>query len=173
MKGRGFHAQASADRAGRRSGWRSVHHRRRRQPGRRAGRVQRRRDAHRSPTGQPQAAAWTASGATAHTYGTHGGPQQAAPQLAAPQQPAGPQAGPQVSPQLNPQLNPQLSPQVARLLPQSGPQDQNNLFRPYQECSPQSLLDANVPIGLLATPETHGFSCTQNNTQANAFATAR
>ncbi|MER7986366.1 hypothetical protein ABTY53_12300 [Streptomyces noursei] len=121
----------------------------------------------------PQAAAWTASGATSHTYGTHGGPQQAAPQLAAPQQPAGPQAGPQVSPQLNPQLNPQLSPQVARLLPQSGPQDQNNLFRPYQECSPQSLLDANVPIGLLATPETHGFSCTQNNTQANAFATAR
>ncbi|MFE3772492.1 hypothetical protein [Streptomyces sp. NPDC059122] len=122
----------------------------------------------------PQANAWTASGATSHAYGSQGGPQQAgAPQSATPQQAPAPQAGPQVSPQLNPQLNPQLSPQVAHVLPQSGPQNQNNLFRPYQECSPQSLLDANVPIGLLATPETRGFSCTQVNTQANAFATAR
>lgn len=47
------------------------------------------------------------------------------------------------------------------------------LFRPYQECSPQTLLDANVPVGVLNTPETHGFSCTQANTQANAFASAK
>ncbi|MEK2475011.1 MULTISPECIES: hypothetical protein [Streptomyces] len=121
----------------------------------------------------PQADAWTASGATSHTYGSHGGPQQAGPQQAAAPQPLVPQGGPDVSPQLNPQLNPQLSPQVAQLLPQSGPHDQNNAFRPYQECSPQSLLDANVPIGLLATPETRGFNCAQNNAQANAHATAR
>ncbi|MGG2459550.1 hypothetical protein ACO0M4_06955 [Streptomyces sp. RGM 3693] len=121
----------------------------------------------------PQAASWTASGATSHAYGSQGSPQQGAPQSAVPQQAAAPQAGPQVSPQLNPQLNPQLSPQVAHILPQSGPQDQNNQFRPYQECSPQSLLDANVPIGLLAAPQTHGVNCTQANNQANAFATAR
>ncbi|WP_043267769.1 hypothetical protein [Streptomyces sp. CT34] len=120
----------------------------------------------------PQAASWTAAGATSHTYGSHGGP-QAAPQAAAPQS-VSPQAGPQVNPQLNPQLSPQLSPAVSQVLPHAAaPKDQNNLFRPYQECSPQSLLDANVPIGLLATPETRGFSCTQHNNQANAFATAR
>ncbi|MER6046748.1 hypothetical protein K2224_39555 (plasmid) [Streptomyces sp. BHT-5-2] len=122
----------------------------------------------------PQAEAWTASGATSHTYGSHGGPQQgAAPQQAAAPQTLAPQAGPEVSPQLSPQFNPQLSPQVSQVAPQSGPQDQNNLFRPYQECSPQSLLDANVPIGLLATPETRGFSCAQTNSQANAHATSK
>ncbi|MGD3108310.1 hypothetical protein [Streptomyces sp. YGL11-2] len=121
----------------------------------------------------PQAASWTAAGATSHAYGSHGGPQQAAPQAAAPQSVVPPQPGPQVNPQLNPQFNPQLSPQVSQALPHSAPREQNNLFRPFQECSPQTLLDANVPIGLLATPETRGFSCTQDNTQANAFATAK
>ncbi|MFJ8671687.1 hypothetical protein [Streptomyces sp. NPDC093589] len=124
----------------------------------------------------PQAATWSASQATAHAYGSQAAPQQAAPQQAAPQSIA-PQQAPQVSPQLNPQLNPQLSPQVSQLTPQSAspsaPQDQNNLFRPYQECSPQTLLDANVPVGVLAAPQTRGLTCTQANTQANAFATAR
>ncbi len=114
-----------------------------------------------------QAAAWTASGATSHAYGSRGGPQHAAPQSVAQPQ------GAQVSPQVNPQISPHLSPQVAQVLPQSAPSEQNNLFRPAQECSPQSLLDANVPIGVLATPETRGFTCAQTNSQANALATAR
>ncbi|WP_407549343.1 hypothetical protein QOM21_09625 [Streptomyces sp. Pv4-95] len=128
-----------------------------------------------APQQAPQATAWTASEATSHAYGSATVPQQAAPQ-AAPQgapQGAAPQQAPQVSPQLNPQLNPQLSPTVSQVVPQSAPQQQTNGFRPYQECSPQSLLDANVPVGLLAAPSTKGFTCTQSNSQANAFATAR
>ncbi|MFH8568008.1 hypothetical protein [Streptomyces sp. NPDC017993] len=125
-----------------------------------------------APQAAPQATAWTASQATSHAYGSGATPQQAAPQ-AAPAPAAAPQQAPQVSPQLNPQLNPQLSPMVSQVVPQSAPQEQNNSFRPYQECSPQSVLDANVPVGLLAAPSTQGFSCTQANSQANAFATAR
>ncbi|MGW1378199.1 hypothetical protein ACWD6P_28555 [Streptomyces sp. NPDC002446] len=113
----------------------------------------------------PQAATWSASQATSHASGSHGGQQQA-PQAAEPQRPA------EVSPQVNPQLNPQLSPVVSQVLPQSGPREQNNLFRPYQECSPQTLLDADLPIGVLAAPQTSGITCTQANTQANAFASA-
>ncbi|MFI6769517.1 hypothetical protein [Streptomyces sp. NPDC050355] len=113
----------------------------------------------------PQATAWTASQATSHASGSHAGPQQAAAPQSAPQQ------APEVSPQVNPQLNPQLSPQVSQVLPQA-PRDQNNLFRPYQECSPQTLLDADLPIGVLANPQTRGITCTQNNTQANAFASS-
>ncbi|MEV0369264.1 hypothetical protein AB0I10_05495 [Streptomyces sp. NPDC050636] len=121
----------------------------------------------------PQAAAWTASQATSQASGSHGGRQQGAPQAAAPgSAPQG--AAPQVSPQVNPQLNPQLSPQLSSALsPQGAPHEQNNLFRPYQECSPQTLLDADLPIGLLAAPQTHGVTCTQANTQANAFAASR
>ncbi|MFI9047574.1 hypothetical protein [Streptomyces sp. NPDC053427] len=119
----------------------------------------------------PQTAAWSASQATSHAAGSGNGPQQAAgPQAAAPQQTV-PQVNPQLNPQINPQLSPQITPQAA---PQGGaPQDQNNLFRPYQECSPQNLLDANLPVAVLAAAETRGTTCTQANTQANAFATAR
>src|SRR4051812_39697006 len=110
-----------------------------------------------------QAASWTGSQATAHTYGSP-----------APQRQSAPGGGAEVSPQLNPQVNPKLSPQ---LTPQpapaaSGPVDQNNLFRPYQECSPQNLLNANLPVALLAAAETKGVNCGQANSQSNALAKA-
>jgi hypothetical protein len=109
-----------------------------------------------------QAASWTGSQATARTYGSSA-PQQAAPQRGA-------DVSPQVNPQLSPKLSPQLSPQPAPA--QSGPVEQNNLFRPYQECSPQNLLNANLPVAVLAAAETKGVSCGQSNSQANALAKA-
>ncbi|MEU1008480.1 hypothetical protein [Streptomyces sp. NPDC005890] len=117
------------------------------------------------PVSQPdaQAAAATSSQATAQTYGSPA-PRQAAPQR-----------GTEIAPQINPQLNPQISPQVSPPAPQSqqgAPVHQNNLFRPYQECSPQTLLDANIPVALLAASETHGVECTQANSQANSLASA-
>ncbi|TJZ42822.1 hypothetical protein FCH28_33560 [Streptomyces piniterrae] len=116
----------------------------------------------------PQAAAWTASQATSHTSGSHHGQQQAAPQAA----PApGPERAPEVSPQVNPQLNPDLSPQITNP-PKSGPGDQSGLFRPYQECSPQTLLNFDLPVGLLGAAQSFGTACTQENTQANAFASS-
>ncbi|MGW2715077.1 hypothetical protein ACWEOA_02590 [Streptomyces sp. NPDC004457] len=117
------------------------------------------------PVSQPdaQAAAATSSQATAQTYGSPAVRQ------------APPQRGTEIAPQINPQLNPQISPQVTPQAPQSqqgAPVHQNNLFRPYQECSPQSLLDANVPVALLAASETRGVDCTQANSQANSLASA-
>ncbi|MEW2509113.1 hypothetical protein [Streptomyces sp. NPDC046870] len=117
------------------------------------------------PVSQPdaQAAAATSSQATAQTYGSPA------------QRQAPPQRGTEIAPQINPQLNPQISPQVTPQAPQSqqgAPVHQNNLFRPYQECSPQSLLDANVPVALLAASETRGVDCTQANSQANSLASA-
>ncbi|MFJ1972777.1 hypothetical protein ACIO93_29330 [Streptomyces sp. NPDC087903] len=115
------------------------------------------------PISQPDAQAASASSAqaTAQTYGSP-----------APQQPA-PSGGTQVSPQVNPQLNPQISPQISPEAPQKGQgasAGQANLFRPYQECSPQTLLDANVPVALLAASQTRGVECTQANSQSNSFA---
>ncbi|WP_326780795.1 hypothetical protein OG481_13690 [Streptomyces longwoodensis] len=108
-----------------------------------------------------QAASATSTQATAQTYGSSA-PQQTAPSR-------GTQVAPQVSPQLNPQVSPRLSPEA----PHKG-QDvsagQANLFRPYQECSPQTLLDANVPVALLAAAQTRGVDCTQANSQSNSFA---
>ncbi|AIR98488.1 hypothetical protein [Streptomyces glaucescens] len=123
-----------------------------------------------SPVSQSdaRAASATSSQATAQTYGS------LAPRQAAPQQPA-PQRGTQVAPQVNPQLNPQLSPQITQQAPQSqegGPVHQNILFRPYQECSPQTLLDANIPVAVLAAAQTRGVDCTQANSQANSLANA-
>ncbi|MFI6657316.1 hypothetical protein ACIBL8_17585 [Streptomyces sp. NPDC050523] len=125
-------------------------------------------DAPAAPPPAPQqgseAASWTSSQATAHTTGSP-----------APQRLAAPTGGADVSPQLNPQVNPKLSPQ---LTPQpaaqgpSAPVEQNNLFRPYQECSPQNLLNANLPVALLAAAETKGVNCGQGNSQANALAKA-
>lgn len=118
------------------------------------------------PVAQPdtQAGSWTSSQANARTYGTP------APQ-AAPQRPT--EITPQVNPQLNPQINPQISPQAT---PQAAPAregtGQTNVFRPAQECSPQNLLNAAVPVALLGASETHGVSCTQGNSQANAAASA-
>ncbi|MEU9121272.1 hypothetical protein AB0C96_15700 [Streptomyces sp. NPDC048506] len=43
-----------------------------------------------------------------------------------------------------------------------GPRVVDN-FRPYQECSPQTVLDANFPIGVLAAPQTWGTTCGQFN----------
>ncbi|MCT9005505.1 hypothetical protein N4G66_11420 [Streptomyces rhizosphaerihabitans] len=115
------------------------------------------------PVSQPDAQAASASSAqaTAQTYGSPA-PQQLAPSR-----------GTQVSPQVNPQLNPQLSPRISPEAPQKqqgASAGQANLFRPYQECSPQTLLDANVPVALLASSQTRGVECTQANSQTNSFA---
>ncbi|WP_031478972.1 hypothetical protein [Streptomyces bicolor] len=119
-----------------------------------------------APVGQQDAQAhtWTRSQASVQTPGN--------PNYA--QRPAAPQRGaevsPQVSPQLSPQINPQISPQPAS---GEGPLSQSNLFRPSQECSPQSLLNANVPVAALAAAEATGVDCDQANSQANAAAHAR
>lgn len=39
----------------------------------------------------------------------------------------------------------------------------DRLFRPYQECSPQTVFDTNVPLGVLAVPQTWGTTCGQFN----------
>ncbi|WP_225828692.1 hypothetical protein [Streptomyces naphthomycinicus] len=126
------------------------------------------------PASQPDAQAASAANAqaTAQTYGS------SAPQAAPQATPArGTEVAPQVNPQLNPQISPQITPQAAQTpQPRSGqgaPVEQNNLFRPYQECSPQNLLAANVPVALLAASETRGVDCTQANSQANSLANAR
>ncbi|MFD5521379.1 hypothetical protein [Streptomyces sp. NPDC127066] len=115
------------------------------------------------PVSQPDAQAASASSAqaTAQTYGSPA-PQQLAPARGA-------QVAPQVSPQLNPQLSPRISPEAPRKQ-EGASAGQANLFRPYQECSPQTLLDANVPIALLASSQTKGVECTQANNQTNSFA---
>ncbi|MBT2506591.1 hypothetical protein J7I98_11925 [Streptomyces sp. ISL-98] len=121
------------------------------------------------PVGQQdaQAASWTSSQATAHSNGSPAPQRQAAPQQGA-------DVSPQVNPQLSPQISPQVSPQSAPAPAQGGtPANQNNLFHPDQECSPQSLLNANAPVALLAGAETRGINCTQANSQSNALATAR
>ncbi|MGW1166889.1 hypothetical protein [Streptomyces sp. NPDC002550] len=115
------------------------------------------------PVSQPdaQAASATSSQASVQSYGSpapYAGPQRGA------------EVTPQVNPTLSPQLNPQISPQAAP--GQGGGLGQTNLFRPSQECSPQSLLNAAVPVALLAASETHGIECTQANTQSNALAHA-
>ncbi|EST25061.1 hypothetical protein [Streptomyces roseochromogenus] len=111
------------------------------------------------PASQPDAQASSASsaGATAQSYG----PQQAAPQRGA-------EVTPEINPTLSPSLSPQISPQATP--GQGGDSLQSNLFRPSQECSPQSLLGANVPVALLAAADTHGIECSQGNTQSNALA---
>ncbi|WP_151477185.1 hypothetical protein [Streptomyces albicerus] len=120
------------------------------------------------PVGQPdaQAGSWTNSQATAHSNGSPTAQRQAAPQQGA-------DVSPQVSPQLSPQINPQVSPQPAPAQGGGTPPNQNNLFHPDQECSPQSLLNANAPVALLAASETRGITCTQANSQSNALASAR
>jgi hypothetical protein len=127
------------------------------------------------PVSQPDAQATTATSAQATTQ-SYGSPtvQQPAPAPAS-------QRGTQVAPQLNPQLNPQINPQLSSPAPQTAQTArpvqgvapaQNNLFRPAQECSPQSLLDANVPVAVLAASQTRGIECTQANSQSNALSSA-
>ncbi|TJZ42816.1 hypothetical protein FCH28_33530 [Streptomyces piniterrae] len=41
------------------------------------------------------------------------------------------------------------------------------IFRPYQECSPQTFSDINFPIGVLAVPQTFGTTCDQFNRAFN------
>lgn len=124
------------------------------------------------PATQPdaQASSMTNSQASVQTSGSAAPRQQAAPQRPA-------EVSPQVSPQLNPQISPEVSSQPAAQPPQAHAQaqgqNQHNLFRPYQECSPQSLLDANLPVALLAAAETRGVDCTQANSQANAASSAQ
>ncbi|MFF4502990.1 hypothetical protein [Streptomyces sp. NPDC001401] len=117
------------------------------------------------PPGPAMAGAFTATQATAHTSGSPTAPRQAAPQ-----QPA--EVAPQVNPQFNPQLNPHISSPSAPTQSGGGAADQLNLFRPAQECSPQSVLNANLPVAVLAAAETKGVNCTQANSQANALAKA-
>jgi hypothetical protein len=40
----------------------------------------------------------------------------------------------------------------------------NNLYRPYQECSPQTVAENNVPIGVLGLATTMDTTCGQFNT---------
>ncbi|MFJ6750263.1 MULTISPECIES: hypothetical protein [unclassified Streptomyces] len=39
----------------------------------------------------------------------------------------------------------------------------NDVFRPYQECSPQTVVENNLPVGVLAVPQTWGTTCGQFN----------
>ncbi|MFG2890732.1 hypothetical protein QOM21_09655 [Streptomyces sp. Pv4-95] len=39
----------------------------------------------------------------------------------------------------------------------------NDLYRPYQECSPQTVVENNLPLGVLAVPQTWGTTCGQFN----------
>lgn len=116
------------------------------------------------PRQDAQASSWTRTQATVQSSGSSTPQRQAAPQRGA-------EVAPQISPQLSPQINPQLSPQPAQA--PSGPVEQANLFRPYQECSPQNLLNAAVPVAVLAAAESKGVDCDQANSQANALAHAR
>ncbi|MFE5816786.1 hypothetical protein [Streptomyces sp. NPDC056479] len=119
------------------------------------------------PVGQQdlQATSWTRSQASAQSSNSPHAQRQAAPR----------QEGADVSPQVNPQLSPKISPQVNQQpsVAPSGPIEQANLFRPYQECSPQSLLNAAVPVAVLGAAETEGVDCDQANSQANSLAHAR
>lgn len=115
------------------------------------------------PRQDVQATSWTRSQATVQSSGSSTPQRQAPPQRGA-------EVSPQVSPQLSPQINPQISPQPAG---QSETFNQSNLFRPYQECSPQSVLNAAVPVAVLAAAESRGVDCDQANSQANAVAHAR
>lgn len=119
------------------------------------------------PVSQPdaQAASAASAQATAQSYGSPA-PQQAPPQR-------GTEVAPQINPQLNPQINPQLSPPAPQPAQgQAAPVSQTNMFRPSQECSPQNLLDANVPVALLAASQTRGVDCSQANSQSNSLANA-
>ncbi|MFF7163992.1 hypothetical protein ACFZBP_21995 [Streptomyces sp. NPDC008086] len=120
------------------------------------------------PVGQPdvQATGWGSSQASAQSSNSPTAQGRAA---AAPQR--GADVSPQVSPQLSPKISPQVNPQPAAA--PSGPIEQANLFRPYQECSPQSLVNAAVPVAVLAASETRGIDCDQANSQANSLAHAR
>ncbi|KAB1988851.1 MULTISPECIES: hypothetical protein [Streptomyces] len=111
-----------------------------------------------------QAAAASSAQATTQGYGSSA-PLQAAPQRTA-------EVAPQVSPQLSPQLSPDFSPRAPQA-GQSAQLSQTNLFRPYQECSPQTLISANVPVALLGHSENKGVECTQINRQVNSLANAQ
>ncbi|MFJ8633838.1 hypothetical protein [Streptomyces sp. NPDC093568] len=112
-----------------------------------------------------QATSWSRTQANAQSSNLPRAQRQAAP----------PERGAEVTPQLNPQLSPKISPQVnpQPSVAPSGPIEQANLFRPYQECSPQSLLNAAVPVAVLGAAETEGVDCDQANSQANSLAHAR
>lgn len=120
-----------------------------------------------APAGQPdvQATSWGSSQASAQSSNLPAAHGQAAPATQ-----RGADVSPQVSPQLSPKISQQVNPQPAAA--PSGPVQQANLFRPYQECSPQSLLNAAVPVAVLAAAETRGIDCDQANSQANSLATA-
>jgi len=61
---------------------------------------------------------------------------------------------------------------TATAAPANGPQA-SDIFRPYQECSPQTLISANVPVALLGHSENRGVDCTQINRQVNSLANAQ
>jgi hypothetical protein len=121
-----------------------------------------------TPVGQQdlQATSWSRTQASAQSSNSPHARRQA---------PSASERGAEVAPQVNPQLSPKISPQVnpQPSMAPSGPIEQANLFRPYQECSPQSLLNAAVPVAVLAAAETEGVDCDQANSQANSLAHAR
>ncbi|NUP41402.1 MAG: hypothetical protein HOY76_31350 [Streptomyces sp.] len=69
--------------------------------------------------------------------------------------------GTQISPEVSPTVNLPQTPQLSGVLT---PQEQENTFRPYQECDPQTVVEANLPISLLGGESaTQGETCTQVN----------
>ncbi|GHH27775.1 hypothetical protein [Streptomyces lanatus] len=118
-----------------------------------------------APQQDLQAATWSNTQASAQSSNSpHAQRRQEAPSQGA-------EVAPQVNPQLSPKISPEVNPQPA--VAPSGPIEQANLFRPYQECSPQSLLNAAVPVAVLAAAETEGVDCDQANSQANSLAKSR
>lgn len=49
---------------------------------------------------------------------------------------------------------------------QDGVPEVSDLYRPYQECSPQTVAQSDLPIGVLGLAETFDTTCGQYN---NAF----
>lgn len=115
----------------------------------------------------------------------------AQPQAVASYTPAAPQAQPVAQPQAAPQAaQPQAAqPQAGGYHAQKGHHGDkgqhngghhkengkepavtyNNIFHPEQECSPQTVVQLNAPIGVLSQAETKGVSCVQDNTAFNVY----
>ncbi|MEU6271024.1 hypothetical protein ABZ871_01160 [Streptomyces populi] len=52
---------------------------------------------------------------------------------------------------------------TATAAPENGPKA-SDIFRPYQECSPQTVLENDIPISVLGLSRTLDTTCGQHNT---------
>ncbi|MEU1704166.1 hypothetical protein ABZ478_02020 [Streptomyces sp. NPDC005706] len=52
--------------------------------------------------------------------------------------------------------------------PGNGPKVADS-YRPYQECSPQTVAESNIPVGVLGIAGTVDTTCAQYNTANTAF----